>query len=183
MAFLTKSEMQQRGRREGQQLNKSASILLAEASAFSPTKTYDVFLSHSIRDHELILGVRARLIEEGLSVYVDWIEDKTIDRSRVTPRHADMLRKRMKACKTMIFVATDNSSESKWTRWEIGYFDGKGGPVSILPVVDAEKFAGEEFLGLYPVIENLPTTTGGLGLFRKEGAEWVHVKTVAERAA
>jgi len=39
--------------------------------------------------------------------------------------------------------------------WEIGYFDGLKGVISILPIVKTEDqaFDGQEFLGLYPYID------------------------------
>ena len=60
------------------------------------TKKYDVFLSHSSKDASLILGVKYELEEKGFSVYVDWIDDSEIDRSKVTAENAAMLRDRMR---------------------------------------------------------------------------------------
>jgi hypothetical protein len=39
--------------------------------------------------------------------------------------------------------------------WELGYFDGLGGAISVLPIVKAENevFNGQEFLGLYPYVD------------------------------
>ena len=36
---------------------------------------FDVFLSHSLRDALLIVGLKRLLEADGLSVYVDWISD------------------------------------------------------------------------------------------------------------
>jgi hypothetical protein len=55
--------------------------------------------------------------------------------------------------------------------WELGYFNGRGrGPIGILPVLDAadEPFEGQEFLGLYPVIEDLNTRLGRARLFIRQ---------------
>lgn len=121
-------------------------------------KTYDVFLSHSSRDAELVIGVKAILEEQGKSVYVDWLEDAEMDRTKVTPENANLLRSRMKACSSLIFVATENSSSSKWVPWELGYFDGyRENAVAILPLVEdwQSTFDGQEYLGLYPVVEQV----------------------------
>lgn len=47
--------------------------------------------------------------------------------------------------------------------WELGYFDGlKTGFIGVLPVVDAGgTFSGQEYLGLYPLVERLALTGGG----------------------
>jgi hypothetical protein len=51
--------------------------------------------------------------------------------------------------------------------WELGYFDGlKPGYVWILPLVmdyDSE-FKGQEYLGLYPPIEDIGSIAGGVDL-------------------
>jgi hypothetical protein len=41
--------------------------------------------------------------------------------------------------------------------WELGYFDGLRGAVSVLPVAknENEGFKGQEFLGLYPYIDHI----------------------------
>ena len=46
---------------------------------------FDVFLSHSTRDAEIVLGVKALLEGMGKKVYVDWVTDHQLDRTRVTP--------------------------------------------------------------------------------------------------
>ena len=55
----------------------------------------------------------------------------------------------------MLYLTTANSVQSVWMPWELGYFDGhKPGHVAILPVIESGVgFEGQEFLGLYPVME------------------------------
>jgi hypothetical protein len=51
--------------------------------------------------------------------------------------------------------------------WELGYFDGfRPGHVAVLPIVkyDGQSFVGQEYLGLYPCIEEIDFTQGGLQL-------------------
>ncbi|MNN67530.1 hypothetical protein D3C81_1831680 [compost metagenome] len=62
----------------------------------------------------------------------------------------------MKQSKTLLYIATENATNSKWMPWELGYFDGhKPDRVAILPVMDNEnqKFEGQEYLGLYPTVD------------------------------
>lgn len=61
----------------------------------------------------------------------------------------------MKQSDSLLYIATENASGSKWMPW-VGYFDGhKPGNVAILPVLDSEnqKFEGQEYLGLYPIAD------------------------------
>jgi hypothetical protein len=59
-------------------LTGDAAALELSKEAKSVSRTFDVFLSHSVRDALLILGLRKLLEKEGLTVYVDWIEDKDL---------------------------------------------------------------------------------------------------------
>ncbi len=58
------------------------------------------------------------------SVYVDWIEDKQLDRKDVNVKTANLLRERMKQSKCLSYLTTKNITNSKWCPWELGYFDG-----------------------------------------------------------
>ena len=59
--------------------------------SFSKYRNYDVFLSHSKRDEIVILQLYDQLVKQGLSVYVDWINDPLLNRSQVTPATANLL--------------------------------------------------------------------------------------------
>ncbi len=131
---------------------KSASEILEESSSsFVPGSAYDIFLSHAFADAEIVLRVYRWLLSYGFSVYIDWIEDPEADRTKVTKKNADMLRKRMKACKSLLFVTSPSAFNSKWMPWECGFFDGMNRPVAVLPIVkrEMESSHGQQFLGLY----------------------------------
>jgi hypothetical protein len=128
------------------------------------SQRFDVFLSHSSRDAELILGVKVLLEKRKYSVYVDWDTDHELDRSAVSPKTANRLRVRMQQSQSLIYVATDNATHSKWMPWELGYFDGfRTGGVAILPLLESESgsFRGQEYLGLYPVVRKNFYSGGG----------------------
>ena len=166
MAFLTNSEVRQAAQgRLQKSFSSSASQVLREAVRASSTEEkFDIFLSHASEDAEIVLGVREILVGLGLTVYIDWIDDPQLDRGSVTAENADMLRRRMRASKSLILLTTKNSATSRWMPWELGYFDGhKTGFIGILPIVDysGSTFAGQEYLGLYPLVEKLPLTGGG----------------------
>ena len=134
---------------------KSADQLLTEdARELRKSGHYDIFLSHSYRDSIEILGLKEILTDLGFTVYIDWIEDKQLDRSKVTRETADLLRQRMQTCSCLLFIVSANSPHSAWMPWELGYFDGIKGKVAILPISDqvdeSDRYAGQEYLGLYP---------------------------------
>jgi hypothetical protein len=166
MALFTESVIRQRGRAEVQKASNrysAESIILDSVRAFSETKTYDIFLSHSVRDAELILGMKATFEALKYSVYVDWIEDPQLDRSKVSSTTADKLRKRMDTSKSLFYVTTQNAESSRWMPWECGYFDGKKGKSAIVPIVNYSydnNYKGQEYLGLYPYIVEQPNRFG-----------------------
>jgi hypothetical protein len=134
--------------------NRSVAKSQMTKLAASPmANNFDIFLSHSYEDAEVIAGLKILIEKEGLSVYVDWIEDAQADRSKVTAATAEMLRQRMRRCRFLLFATSKVSPNSKWMPWELGYFDGlRQSRVGILPIVqsDGELFSGQEYLGLYP---------------------------------
>lgn len=146
-------------------VQKSARGILSEqARAFDAALHYDIFLSHSFDDAEVIYGIKKMIEALSLSVYVDWIDDPKLDRTKVTVKSAAVLRERMKACSSLVYAHSANSSNSAWMPWELGYFDGmKPGQVWILPLVanyDSE-FKEQEYLGLYPPVEKLSNLSSG----------------------
>jgi hypothetical protein len=93
MALFTENEVRTRARQsvatdrliKKAYASRSAGEILREATeSFSEAKAYDIFLSHSIKDEELILGIKAILEDLKYTVYVDWIDDPQLDRSKVT---------------------------------------------------------------------------------------------------
>jgi TIR domain len=133
-------------------------------SADTPLGTqFDVFLSHSFGDAQIIAGVKQLLENRGMRVYVDWIEDSQLDRDKVTQATAELLRKRMRNSKSLIFATSETSSKSKWMPWELGFFDGfKPDYAAILPLTSNRysSFGGQEYLGLYPYVEDIDFTDG-----------------------
>ncbi len=135
--------------RENQILNENHQI-------FEKTKKYDLFVSHSYLDKSLILSLVELFNEAGHSVYVDWINDSTLDRNKVDQKTAELLRTRMDECKGLAYIVTSNIVNSKWCPWELGYADGsKNGRCAVLPILKTESniYKGQEYLGLYPYID------------------------------
>ena len=184
MAYFTKSEARSAATRN-HGLQKSAGmtsgrILKESVTAAKVSDTFDVFLSHSIADAEIVLGIKQLLEESGLKVYVDWVQDAQLDRRAVTKETAAVLRQRMRQSKSLIYLSSDNSSSSKWMPWELGYFDGfMPDGVAIMPVLDnpTDTFKGQEYLGLYPIVQKDPYEDGRPDVFVEErGVRWSTLK-------
>jgi hypothetical protein len=172
MAYITLNEAKVKGAQTRTRVAKSADGILREESTLAKSMTsvreWDIFLSHSMTDADVVLGVKRILEEEGgVKVFVDWVEHPHMDRSHVTPEVADMLRRSMKASKSLVFATSETSPSSKWMPWELGYFDGlKGGEkVAILPLVQTagQAFLGQEYLKLYREVERVESLIEGQG--------------------
>jgi hypothetical protein len=136
---------------------------LARASAL---EQWDIFLSHSYADvtvdDSVLMGLREILGTSGYTVYIDWINDEELDRSKVTAATAERLKARMGQCRSLLFATSESSSKSIWMPWELGYSDGHHGKAAILPLAAApttsETYAGQEYLGIYPYLVQTGST-------------------------
>ncbi|ABS28179.1 toll/interleukin-1 receptor domain-containing protein [Anaeromyxobacter sp. Fw109-5] len=118
---------------------------------------FDVFLSHSALDQDVVRGLWRSLEEDfGFAVYVDWIVDPDLDRTKVNATTAERLRARLLQSKALLYASSVNSTESKWMPWELGFFDGLRSRAAVLPVSKTPQpdsaHKGIEYLGLYPYV-------------------------------
>lgn len=155
MVFLTLDEVREKARSNKKYSSEHKKILEKQFDDFNFQSSYDIFLSHTFLDAEVIYGLKLILEDAGLTVYVDWYEDSHLDRGKVTKETAAIIRKRMKSCKSLIYAITQNTGDSKWMVWELGYFDGFRGKVAILGLTknSEDSFQGQEFLELYPFVQ------------------------------
>ena len=81
-----------------------------------------IFLSHSHKDRDIIEDALAFLLAWGQYVYVDWLDEAMpLSTSAET---ADKIKIKIKTLDKFIVLLTENSKESKWVPWELGYADG-----------------------------------------------------------
>jgi len=162
MAVLRKRDLVQRYNdaqsylihEEGEK-NFASKKLLEDAQAFDFEGSYDIFPSHSYQDARVVKQIRDELVENGFSVYVDWLEDNQLDRGKVTKQSATVLRNRMNACSSLIYLTSVSAEKSVWMPWELGYMDSRTGRVAVAPIVEDsdDEFVGREYLGLYPYLD------------------------------
>ena len=186
MAYLTEDRVRSVLRSRGVQLAESE---LRKTASANENANFDVFLSHSYQDAQLIAGVKLILENQRLSVFVDWIDDARLDRRAITAKTAKHLQMRMRHCRSLIFATSKTSVDSKWMPWELGYFDGiRPNHTAIFPLVKTPGmgFLGQEYLGICPHIEDIAavgataslivrssaSTTIPLGKFPLQGAPW-----------
>ena len=176
MALFTEQQIRARFESEKRSRNSrgyryfSATEALNEGRITDSTQLYDIFLSHSSLDNELIAGLKLMLEDLHLRVYVDW-NDKQLDPNNVTPETAAVLRERMKQCRSLLYAFSENATKSKWMPWELGYFDAlKNSRVAVLPITQTSKYSykGFEFVGIYYFIQ-IAKISG-----TDQDAIWVH---------
>lgn len=142
---------------------KKASELIKEARA---AHKQTAFLSHSHHDARLAKSVQAFLKAQGWEVYIDWEDAAMPDSpSRET---ADRIQSKIRDLNWFLFLATRNSTASRWCPWEIGYADGvkKHESILVLPTSDNNGSYGSEYLQLYRRLE--PTQLGGYGAYHPD---------------
>lgn len=169
MSLFTESRVRTRARRET--TTKSAGTILVERARKQATfsKTH-IFLSHAFDDRELLVGAVLVIEDLGYSVYIDWRDDPSLDRTKVTPATAAKLKERMNASECLLYAATPNATESTWMKWELGYKDGQSNRAAVLPIVGnvTEVYnTTQQFLGLYPYVSDGTTNDGKQHL-------WIH---------
>jgi hypothetical protein len=182
MAIYTTQGIERRYLTEGH-LKKASAARLKPAPL---DQAYDVFLSHSLRSDTALDMVRNDLVAGGHTVYVDKYEDPDLDPAEVSSETAERLRVRLRHCKSLVVAYTPRVHESRWVPWELGYADGYGLRVAVLPVenVDDEAAAAQamidvcdrqEFMGLYPYLSRTPDETGKQRLFVNNGEAWIYM--------
>lgn len=119
-----------------------------------------VFLSHKHDEQGILQDVIAFLKEEGVDVYVDWMDPSMPAYTNAKTAHS--LKQKIKVADKFILVATPSAINSKWCNWELGLGDAAKyiNDIALLPINKTyENFKGAEYLAIYPRIEYQDGTT------------------------
>ncbi|TWT95396.1 hypothetical protein Pla108_35440 [Botrimarina colliarenosi] len=76
--------------------------------------------------------------------------------SVTSPETARRIKGKIKECKKLVLLATNNALQSKWVPWELGVADAENSMknIAILPVTDSQtSWIGSEYVGIYDRIE------------------------------
>lgn len=117
-------------------------------------ESFDIFLSYNINDKDVVKGIYYVLKGMGFKVYVDFMVDPLMDRSKVTKETAECIQSRLKHSKSLIYAQSSNAAMSKWMPWELGVVDGNTSKCFIMPVQKEYEtiYSRQEYLLLYPII-------------------------------
>jgi hypothetical protein len=112
-----------------------------------------IFVSHSHKDRDLIYPALGFLRSHGVKIYVDWMDQGMPD--TVSGETAKNLKDRIKQQKKFLVLVTENSKDSRWVPWELGYADPVKGMdhIAAFPVANSTDFTHNEYLNIYPKIE------------------------------
>jgi hypothetical protein len=153
MAFISKAELQAYGRGFS---TANASISAKQAAA-TPKYSWEakatIFLSHSHKDRDLIAPAVAFLRSHGVMAYVDWMDEGMSE--AVSGETAKKLKERIRQQKKFLVLVTENSKDSRWVPWELGFADSAKGMqhIATFPVKDGEyDFTQNEYMKIYPKI-------------------------------
>ncbi len=153
MAFITRSQIQryQRGFSVANESVASAQAKSASVTAASAKAT--IFLSHSSKDRELIEPAIAFLRSHGVTVYVDWMDEGMPD--VVSGETARRIKGKIREQRKFMVIVTENSKDSRWVPWELGFADPVKGMdhIAILPVSENGSFVQNEYMKIYPKIQ------------------------------
>lgn len=112
------------------------------------------FLCHSHKDRDLALGLQQWLKEQGMELYIDWLDSYMPDTPDGTT--ADRIRTVIKGAEVFLFLATNDSMASRWCPWELGFADGvkRNEQIAVIATRDASgNYYGNEYLQLYRRID------------------------------
>lgn len=113
-----------------------------------------IFLSHKHDEHSILQDVIAFLKEEGVDVYVDWMDPSMPAYTNAETAHK--LKNKIKVSNKFILLATQGAINSKWCNWELGLGDAEKyiRNIALFPINKTyETFKGSEYLAIYPRIE------------------------------
>ena len=136
-----------------QQINTpDALINFIYNSQLEQMKSYDLFLSHSSIDKEVLLNLKSSLNSQNINVYIDWVSDReALKRELTNVDTAKVIVERLKSSNALMYIHTASSLESRWTPWEIGYFHALDKKICVYePDSSIEK---PPYLDIYPKAE------------------------------
>ena len=152
MSFI--SETQLSNYRSRTQMFSADNIVDLNESYYRDKSRPIVFLFHKHDEQEILQGVVAFLKEEGVDVYVDWMDPSMPAYTNAETAHS--LKEKIKVANKFILVATPSAINSKWCNWELGLGDAAKYKehIALLPINKTnETFRGSEYLAIYPYID------------------------------
>ncbi len=152
MSYITESQLSQY--RSSTRTFSADNLVNLKESFSRDTSRPMIFLSHKHDEHSILQDVIAFLKNEGVDVYVDWMDPNMPAYTNSETAHK--LKQKIKVANKFILVATQNAINSKWCNWELGLGDAEKyiENIALFPVNrNSQSFSGAEYLRIYPRIE------------------------------
>lgn len=154
-------------------------------------KEFDVFISYSSKDKAHAIFVKRFLEAHNFSVYIDLYDD-VLNPNNVNDKTARVLEERIRSCKAIIYIHSQNSELSVWCPWELGFGGGTNKKISIFEIYTDKESYEQIYTDLYPCFEIKKCTDGtyssfvfdrknnkkymSFSSFIKDGKEWKEIK-------
>mgnify|MGYP001618704005 CR=1 FL=1 len=135
----------------GKSVSFQKSILYGLRISASDRKIKTAFLCHSHKDELIVKGLIVLFKEAGINLYIDW-EDHAMP-AIPNGETARKIQTKIRNCELFLFLATQNAKSSRWCPWEIGYADSSNRGIYIISTADSSETYGNEYLELYPSID------------------------------
>ena len=106
-------------------------------------KSYDLFISHSFEDNELILKIIKYLNKFNLNIYCDWLSDNDFLKRKYASEYTKLiLKRRIEQSNKVLFIKTKNTNDqnnnfySEWVAMEILYSKDINKPIECVYFID-----------------------------------------------
>jgi hypothetical protein len=152
MSFITRSQLESYGRGFAVNSEYVGQMQAKATVSLSNEAEMTIFLSHSHKDRALIEPAIAFLRSHGVKVYVDWMDEGMPD--IVSGETAKKIKERISQQKKFMVMVTENSKDSRWVPWELGYADPVKGMnhIASFPIAEAYDFTQNEYMKIYPKV-------------------------------
>ncbi len=118
-----------------------------ESDTVQSIKTFNFFLSHSIRNRKTVLDTIKRLNEKNYTVYCDWTSDNDfLKRSLIGDYTKTVLKKRLEQSEKLLLLSTKDALKSEWVEFELEYFQNLGKPIYFIQIDNYTDNRLEEYL-------------------------------------
>ena len=123
-----------------------------------------VFISHKHSDLSDLKGLLSYLADHYQVIpYIDSMDQKMPNMTNAET--AMRIKSVIESCDKFILLATNRALQSKWCNWEVGIADKSkysSNNMAILPMYErgSNRFEGNEYLGIYPYIDETIDKSG-----------------------
>lgn len=106
-------------------------------------KLYDLFISHSFEDNELVRKIIKYLNKSNLNIYCDWLSDNDFLKRKYASAYTKMiLKRRIEQSNKVLFIRTENTNDknnnfySEWVEMEVLYAKEINKPIECIDFID-----------------------------------------------